>query len=94
MRSLASNDGSTAANKDAGVPAGKVGATGAKFKVGWGRVRYRTFSFLSKLMKYSVLNGGTAWNCAAFEKFQPGEPLALIMPSDNRFWTESLPRGT
>jgi len=70
---------STAANRDAGIPAGKVGATGAKFKVGWGRVRYRTFSFLSKLMKYSVLNGGTAWNCAAFEQFQSGEPLALIM---------------
>jgi len=42
-----------------------VAGLGEKFNVGSGSVWYGAFSEASRLMKYFVLNGGTAWNCAA-----------------------------
>src|SRR6202007_786452 len=66
-----------------------VAGLGEKFRDGSGKVLYGSFSCLSKLMKYSVLKGGTAWNCWALSKCLPGVPSALTMPLDSRFETPS-----
>src|SRR5215831_17328498 len=94
LRSPASSEGSTAPSRAAGVPGGKIVALGAKFSVGTGRFVYGAFSCLSRLMKKLVLKGGTAWNCAAWLKFLPGEPSALMIFLESRLETESRLFGT
>src|SRR5579864_3597357 len=73
-RSLVSREGSTAASTLVGVLAGKKGWVGEKFRLGWGRTLYGDFWSEFRLMKYSVWNGATAWNCCALAKFGPGVP--------------------
>src|SRR5215471_3555082 len=94
LRSPASSEGSTAPSRAAGVPGGKIVALGAKFSVGTGRFVYGAFSCLSRLMKKLVLNGGVAWNWAAWPKFLPGEPSALMIFFERRFDTDSPLLGT